>query len=109
MPRSAVVAKAARDTHGMTVVGFLDGFTGLVENRFMPISDEIATGLLTLGGTILGTSRHKPHKMPLPDGSTRDMTGAALETYRQAATRLVWSASAAAARPRMRYAYRRRG
>ena len=77
------VAKAARDTHGMTVVGFLDGFTGLVENRFMPISDEISTGLLTLGGTILGTSRNKPHKMPLPDGSTRDMTGAALETYRR--------------------------
>ena len=77
------VAKAARDTHGMTVVGFLDGFTGLVENRFMTISDEISTGLLTLGGTILGSSRDKPHKMPLPDGSTRDMTGAALETYRR--------------------------
>jgi len=67
----------------MDVVGFLDGFTGLVENRFMPIGDELATGLLTLGGTILGTSRHKPHKMPLPDGSTRDMTGAAVETYRR--------------------------
>jgi len=77
------IAKAARDTHGMTVVGFLDGFTGLVENRFVPISDELSTGLLTLGGTILGTSRHKPHKMPLPDGSTRDMTGAAVETYRR--------------------------
>jgi 6-phosphofructokinase 1 len=77
------VAKAAMDTYGMDVIGFMDGFTGLVENRFVPIRDRLTTGLLTLGGTILGTSRHKPQNMPLPDGTTRDMTGAAVETYRQ--------------------------
>ncbi len=77
------VAKAAMGTYGMEVFGFLDGFTGLVENRFVRLSDHELSGLLTLGGTILGTSRHKPQRMPGPDGSVRDMTGAAVETYRR--------------------------
>lgn len=77
------VAKAAIGTHGMQVFGILDGFTGLVENRFIQLTDRELTGLLTLGGTILGTSRNKPHKMPGPDGETRDMTGAAVETYKR--------------------------
>jgi len=77
------VAKAAAGSHGMEVIGILDGFTGLVENRIMPLTDRDLVGLLTLGGTILGTSRNKPHKMPRPDGSIRDMTGAAVETYRR--------------------------
>lgn len=77
------VAKAAISTYGMEVFGFLDGFTGLVENRFMRLSDHELSGLLTLGGTILGTSRHKPQRMPGPDGAPRDMTGAAIETYRR--------------------------
>ncbi|MBN1867124.1 ATP-dependent 6-phosphofructokinase [Candidatus Sumerlaeota bacterium] len=77
------VAKAAIGTYGMDVVGILDGFTGLVQNRVIHLSDRELTGLLTLGGTMLGTSRDKPHRMAMPDGSTRDMTGAAVETYRR--------------------------
>lgn len=77
------VAKAARSAYGMEVVGILDGFNGLVENRVIPLHDRDLTGLLTLGGTILGTSRNKPHKMPRPDGTTADMTGACVETYRR--------------------------
>lgn len=77
------VAKAARSTYGMEAFGFFDGFTGLVENRFMRLADHELSGLLTLGGTILGTSRHKPQRMPGPDGTVRDMTGAAVETYRR--------------------------
>lgn len=77
------VAKAARSTFGMDVFGFFDGFTGLVENRFTRLGDHELSGLLTLGGTILGTSRHKPQRMPGPDGTTRDMTGAAVESYRR--------------------------
>jgi 6-phosphofructokinase 1 len=67
----------------MEVVGILDGFSGLVDDRVIPLTDHRLTGLLTLGGTMLGTSRVKPHKMPLPDGSTHDMTGAAVETCRR--------------------------
>jgi ATP-dependent phosphofructokinase / diphosphate-dependent phosphofructokinase len=66
---------------GVEVFGFLEGFTGLVDNRFIRLDDEALSGLLTIGGTILRTSRNKPHKMPMPDGGARDMTGAAVETY----------------------------
>jgi len=68
---------------GIQIFGIMSGFTGLVENRYMRLDDEHTSGLLTQGGTILLTSRNKPHKMPSPDGGTRDMTGAAIETYRR--------------------------
>lgn len=69
--------------HNVEVFGFLEGFTGLVENRFMKLTSEETSGLLTQGGTILKTSRNKPNKMPAPGGGFRDMTGAALQTYRR--------------------------
>ncbi len=71
------------EPYGVEVFGFLAGFTGLVENRYIRLDDAGTSGLLTVGGTILRTSRNKPHKMPAPDGGYRDMTGAALETYRR--------------------------
>ena len=78
--RAVVRTIARRDVE---VFGFLEGFTGLVENRFLKLTPEGCSGLLTAGGTILRTSRNKPHKMPAPDGGVRDMTGAAIETYRR--------------------------
>ncbi len=69
--------------HGVEVFGFLEGFTGLVENRYIRLNDSELSGLLTVGGTILRTSRNKPNRMPTPDGGFRDMTGAAIETYRR--------------------------
>lgn len=77
----AVVRTVANE--GVEVFGFLEGFTGLVENRFIKLTADDCSGLLTVGGTILRTSRNKPHKMPTPDGGYRDMTGAAIENYRR--------------------------
>ncbi|MCC6144589.1 MAG: ATP-dependent 6-phosphofructokinase [Candidatus Hydrogenedentes bacterium] len=68
---------------GVEVFGILEGFTGLVENRYIILEDKQVSGLLTVGGTIIRTSRNKPHKMPIAGGGTRDMTGAAIETYRR--------------------------
>ena len=77
------VAKAANGFYGMEVLGILDGFTGLIENRVIHLGDRELSGLLTQGGTVLGTSRNKPHRMPMADGSKRDMTGAAVANYRR--------------------------
>lgn len=71
------------EPEGVEIFGFMEGFNGLVDNRYIKLSDSMTSGLLTVGGTILRTSRNKPHKMPTPDGGTRDMTGAAIETYRR--------------------------
>ncbi len=62
------------------VIGFKDGFRGLMENRTMRLEGETLSNILTLGGTILGTSRDKPHKMPV-GGQLMDMTDVMVENY----------------------------
>ncbi|MFA6311995.1 MAG: ATP-dependent 6-phosphofructokinase [Sterolibacterium sp.] len=57
------VGKAVLGHYGMHIVGFRDGFRGLMENRTAPLDSGQLSGILTVGGTILGTSRDKPHKM----------------------------------------------
>ncbi len=74
------VGKAANSL-GIGVIGFMDGFRGLVENRTIRLEYERLSGLLTLGGTILGTSRDKPHMMPVGGAATMDMTPMAVENY----------------------------
>ena len=76
------VAKAAMHEYGMKVFGILDGFRGLVENRTVSLDDRAVSGILTLGGTILGTSRDKPHKMMM-GGKTRNMVDVAVENARR--------------------------
>ena len=74
------VGKAAQGTFGMQVQGFRDGFRGLMENRTMPLDRERLSGILTLGGTILGTSRDKPYRM-LIGGKEMDVTDAIVANY----------------------------
>ena len=57
----------------MKVVGFLDGFQGLMQNRFVNLDSDDLSGILTRGGTVLGTSRAKVDKMDMGDGEVRDM------------------------------------
>lgn len=76
------IAKAAIGNYGMQVIGILDGFRGLIENRSIPLDDRAVSGILTDGGTILGTSRDKPHKMPM-GGRVMDMTATAVENARR--------------------------
>jgi 6-phosphofructokinase len=74
------VAKAALQEYGTQVIGFRDGFRGLVENRTVRLESGNLSGILTVGGTILGTSRDKPHKMKV-GGKTQDMTDVIVENY----------------------------
>ena len=75
------VGKACLSLHGMRLIGFRDGFRGLAENRAIPLDGPHLSGILTVGGTILGTSRDKPHKMPV-DGKVVDMTDTIVANYR---------------------------
>jgi 6-phosphofructokinase 1 len=74
------VGKAAMGHYGMHIIGIRDGFRGLMENRTTPLDGGQLSGILTLGGTILGTSRDKPHKMPV-GGTMQDMTDAIVANY----------------------------
>jgi ATP-dependent phosphofructokinase / diphosphate-dependent phosphofructokinase len=74
------VGKTALGFYQMEIVGFRDGFHGIVENRRLKLDGSTLSGILTVGGTILGTSRDKPHKMKI-DGHTRDMTSVIVQNY----------------------------
>jgi 6-phosphofructokinase 1 len=53
------VARCA-SSDGVEVLGFRNGYQGLVENDFLPVTRLTVTGILPRGGTILGTSRFNP-------------------------------------------------
>jgi 6-phosphofructokinase 1 len=50
------IGKAALEYFGMQVIGFREGFRGLMEDRTERLDGNALSGILTLGGTILGTS-----------------------------------------------------
>jgi 6-phosphofructokinase 1 len=58
----AVVRKGERQ-YGDELVGFLDGWKGVLERRTTLLDVERCRGLLPRGGTILGTSRTNPYKV----------------------------------------------
>ncbi len=66
------IGKAAQRAYGMEVIGFKDGFQGLMLNRYVRLDSDALSGILTRGGTVLGTSRAKVDMMELADGTTMD-------------------------------------
>ncbi len=54
------IGKAALGTHGIEVVGISAGFYGLITNQTRRLRESDFSGILTQGGTILGSSREKP-------------------------------------------------
>ena len=56
------VCKAAILHYGMEVVGIHSGFQGLLTNDVEELTGRSLSGLLHLGGTVLGTSREKPFR-----------------------------------------------
>ena len=74
------VGKTAIGAYDMHVIGFRDGFRGLMENRTVPLDRAQLSGILTIGGTILGTSRDKPHRMSVGQQEL-DMTDVIVENY----------------------------
>lgn len=72
------VAKSAINNYEYEVIGFRDGYRGLVENRFKRIELTDVSGILDKGGTILGTTnRYNPFSVPFDKDGTktvRDMS-----------------------------------
>jgi ATP-dependent phosphofructokinase / diphosphate-dependent phosphofructokinase len=64
----AIVRKAI-DSYDDHVVGFRDGWRGVLEHRAEPLTIESTRGILPRGGTILGSSRTNPYKRE--DGAER--------------------------------------
>jgi 6-phosphofructokinase 1 len=56
------VGKTAILEYGMEVIGISSGFLGLINQEYVQLDENQLSGILTLGGTILGTSRENPFK-----------------------------------------------
>lgn len=56
------VGKTLLLKYNAKVYGVSSGFLGMIENDIVELSESDLSGILTLGGTILGTSREKPFK-----------------------------------------------
>ena len=52
-----VVKTLANGKEEVEIYGFLDGYRGLIYGNFRMLTDKDFSGILTKGGTILGTSR----------------------------------------------------
>jgi len=63
----AVVRKS--DAHNSRVVGLRNGWKGLLDLSILDLDGKMVSGILHIGGTILGTSRTNPFKDP--DGAER--------------------------------------
>jgi 6-phosphofructokinase 1 len=64
------VTKKAIHEFGFEVIGIKDGFEGLLYNRHRKLNEGDVSGILTMGGTILGTTnRANPYKYPVGSGS----------------------------------------
>src|SRR5258706_6812643 len=57
----AIVRKGV-DRHGHAVIGFRDGWRGVLENHTTELTLESTRGIIHRGGTILGSSRTNPYE-----------------------------------------------
>lgn len=65
----------------LTIYGILDGYKGLIECNYKELKKEDFSGILTLGGTILGTSRQPFKKMQVIEENGVDKVKAMIDTY----------------------------
>jgi len=83
---NAVVRAVAKSLlgKGYRVTGFKDGFAGFVDDRHVDINDAYVSGILTRGGTVLGTSNTaNPFKYTLPPYGTPDKPADLSELVRE--------------------------
>jgi ATP-dependent phosphofructokinase / diphosphate-dependent phosphofructokinase len=76
------VGKTARNSYGMQILGFQDGFQGLVQDRTLSLEGEALSGILSSGGTILGTSREQPNRI-MEKGQPKDMLDMAVANIKK--------------------------
>lgn len=79
------VGKALFNLYGsqVEIYGFIDGYKGLIYDKYRKMSPSDFTGLLTVGGTILGSTRQPFKLMRVPDPNGLDKVEAMKDTYRK--------------------------
>jgi 6-phosphofructokinase 1 len=81
------VTKKAILEYGMEVIGIEDGYHGVIHNRYRKLEFDDVSGILTLGGTILGTSKTaNPYRYAVKKGKKlefKDMSATAIDNIKK--------------------------
>ena len=77
------VARASYEMFDCEIVGIHDGYRGLIEGDYSPMTKSQFSGILTLGGTILGTSRTPFRDMRVIGDDKVDKVEAMKKTYQE--------------------------
>jgi ATP-dependent phosphofructokinase / diphosphate-dependent phosphofructokinase len=77
------VGKTAIVEYGMEVFGFNAGYLGLINKDYIVLKESQLSGILTEGGTILGTSREKPYKIVKYGSEDQDKPEKIKQTYKE--------------------------
>ena len=75
------VCRAAHDLYDMEIIGIANGFRGLINEDAKVLQPADYSGILTLGGTIFGSSREKPFSPTDKDEPAHEKVSAIVETY----------------------------
>ena len=75
-----VVKGLSENDKDLEVYGFYDGYKGLIYGNYRLLSSKDFSGILTVGGTILGSSRQPFKQMRIPDENGLDKVEAMKET-----------------------------
>lgn len=65
------------------IYGFLDGYRGMISKNYKLMKEDDFSGILTEGGTILGTSRTPFKYINEPDEEGRDKIASMIKTYEE--------------------------
>ena len=76
-----VVKGITSKRNDVEIYGFKDGYKGLIYANFEMLTAKDFSGILTVGGTILGTSRQPFKLMRVPDANGLDKVKAMKHTY----------------------------
>ncbi len=76
------VARAAYEMFDAEIIGIRNGYGGLIEGEYQEMSPKQFSGILTLGGTILGTSRQPFRNMRVIEDNGVDKVSAMKKTYK---------------------------
>ena len=79
------VCHTAYNSYGMEIIGIAEGFRGLIEEKHRFLEPSDFSGILTRGGTILGTSREKPFNAKFAEANeiAEEKVIAIKETYKK--------------------------
>ena len=76
------VGKTALLKYDYKVIGFSSGYLGLIRNEYKELDELALSGILTVGGTILGSSREKPFRENEYDDYIKSKPEIIVENYK---------------------------